>query len=212
MSELLAWCVGVVVGAAGLWLVHRRAGRRDFQVLDGHIRGGHGGLVGAGIDVSRDSVRQEVEWLHLGGHLRTTIARSPLVRVVDAGRASADAGVAVELLAIEIREAGCRCLLRFHTARSLEESRVITGLGPQEPKVHDDVGTAYTSSPGGRSVDGRGEGELDFLFSPSPPKSARVLTVSIRRFTCGFPLRLRGAPVSATESLDGFWTFEIDLS
>src|SRR5664279_766917 len=70
------------------------------------------------------------------------IGASPLRRVVGIGQVAADAGVSVELIALEIREAGCVLYWKAHTDAERP-------LGDPQFVVSDDAKTQYSAHPAG---------------------------------------------------------------
>jgi hypothetical protein len=143
--------------------------------------------------------------LRRGLELDALIAASPLVGVVPVARAISVEGVVVEMLALEIREAGVKASFRFASA---DPPRAAVGL----PVVtaYDLQGTAYDTAtlPGAR-FGPRGEAAL--LVVPRPPAGVAALTVSVTRFVV-LPGPPPPAPQPPFEALEGPWKFVIDLN
>ena len=92
------------------------------------------------------------------------IQASPLVRVVGIGQIATDAGVSVELIALEVRTAGCVLYWKAYADR-------IRLLGSPSLSVTDDAETEYSVLPAGLVGDWRGiKGEV--LVAPGPPADA----------------------------------------
>ena len=133
------------------------------------------------------------------------LGSSPLVRVVAVGATAIAAGVAVELVTLEVRGAGTSAWLRFRAADPADETR---HLGDPELTVRDDAGTEYEV---GASVASRygGGGEARAVIVPRPPDNARALTLSVARIVRpALPAEL---PNPFDESVAGPWTFTVSL-
>ena len=121
------------------------------------------------------------------------IGASPLRRVIGIGQVARDASVSVELIALEIRAAGCVLYWKAHSApeRLLGEPQFVVG---------DDAGTAYGVRPAGWTGSGR-EMKGEALVVPGPPAGAATMQVELT----GFAAR----PVPPIGSLDvvGTWHF-----
>src|SRR5450756_1150713 len=76
------------------------------------------------------------------------IGSSPLRRVAGIGQVAVDAGISVELIALEIREAGCVLYWRAHP----DQERP---LGEPQFAVNDDARTDYSVRPAGWTDSGR---------------------------------------------------------
>ncbi len=128
------------------------------------------------------------------------VSSSPLVRVIGIGQQAEDAGIRVELIAMEIRELGA---ILYWKAYTFEEGL----LGEPVVTMSDDRGRSYTSLPMGGGGGGyRWKGETG--IQPAPDTEARMLQVSIHGFE-GFPPGFPGVP--STSGVDGHWAFELDL-
>jgi hypothetical protein len=132
------------------------------------------------------------------------VGMSALDRVIGIGQANEAAGVLVEMIALEIREAGG--VLHWRTRTS--EDRM---LGDADISFSDDAGTAYQVMPSGWSGSGR-ESSGETLLVPKPPQEARTLTIEVRSFgrMDWMPL-----PPSMSRPMDvttGPWRFEVSLS
>ncbi len=134
------------------------------------------------------------------------LGSSPLVRVITVGATAITAGVAVELVALEVRGAGLSASLRFRPADPADQTM---HLGDPELTVHDDVGTAYEV---GTVVPSRygGGGEARAVVVPRPPDSARTLTLSVVRIMRpALPPEVRNP---FDRSVDGPWEFTVSLA
>ncbi len=127
------------------------------------------------------------------------VGQSPLLRVVGIGLAATDAGVTVELIALEIRGAGA---ILYWKAR-LDEQRM---LGEPAFTLSDDAGTDYAIFPAGRSgTDREMKGEV--LVVPVPPGHATTIAADLS----GFAAR-RFPPGMSTDELRGAWHFEFPVT
>ena len=126
------------------------------------------------------------------------IGASPLRRVVGIGQVAVDAGVSVELIALEIREAGCVLYWRAHP----DQERT---LGEPQFVMSDDAETQYSAYPAGWSGSGRDmKGEV--LVVPGPPDEAATMRVALTGFVAQrFPHR------GGSEDVRGAWRFEFAL-
>jgi Clp amino terminal domain, pathogenicity island component len=126
------------------------------------------------------------------------IGASPLRRVVGIGQVAVDAGVSVELIALEIREAGCVLYWRAHP----DQERP---LGEPQLVMSDNVRTEYRGGPAAWSGSGRDmKGEA--LVVPGPPEEATTMRVELTGFVARrFPHR------GGSEDVRGAWRFEFAL-
>jgi hypothetical protein len=129
------------------------------------------------------------------------IQRSPLVRVVAIGKSAAHDGVVLELLALEIRDAGA---ILHWKARPVGEYV----LGGPDFVISDDVGTAYTLlQPTWVSSEGMVKGNTDLV--PPPPVDAETMRIEVQR------LGGLGASVPRglvrDEPVEGRWSFDFRL-
>jgi hypothetical protein len=120
-----------------------------------------------------------------------------LRRVIPIGQAVEVSGTRVELIAMEIRDAGAIVYWKAFT----DQERLI---GPIQAEVSDDRGTDNKASSmeyGGS--DNMWKGEL--VVTPAPPPDVRTVRVAVRGFApfgeTPFPSRLR-------TSIEGDWQFE----
>jgi hypothetical protein len=131
---------------------------------------------------------------------RQEVHLSPLRRVVAIDRGRRSAGVLVELIALEVREAGS--MLYWRT-----ETETEGWLSPGDPVVRDDLGTTYRvrmASAGG----GPRETRATTWVEPRLPESASSLTIEFHPGWATAGLPQLEAPV---ESIDGEWSFEVEL-
>jgi Clp amino terminal domain, pathogenicity island component len=121
------------------------------------------------------------------------VAASPLRRVVGIGQVAADADVSLELIALEIRAAGCVLYWKAHTVpeRLLGEPQFI---------MSDDAGTDYGVRPAGWSRSGR-EMKGETLVVPGPPEEAASMRVELTGFAA------RRFPPMGGEVVLGTWHF-----
>jgi hypothetical protein len=140
------------------------------------------------------------------GEQLVQLGGSPLVRVIAVGATAISAGVAVELVALEVRGAGLSASLRFRPADPADQTM---HLGDPELTVSDDVGTAYEA---GTIVPSRygGGGEARAVVVPRPPDSARALTLSVARIVR--PALPSQVPNPFDRSVEGPWEFTVSLA
>ena len=125
------------------------------------------------------------------------IGASPLQKVVGIGQVAGDAGVSVELIALEIRAAGCVLYWKAHS----DQERP---LGEPQLVVSDDAGTEYGVGPGGWAGSGR-EMKGEALVVPGPPEEAATMRVELTGFTA------RRFPPMGSEDVRGTWQFEFAI-
>jgi Clp amino terminal domain, pathogenicity island component len=125
------------------------------------------------------------------------IGASPLRRVVGIGQVARDAGVSVELIALEIREAGCVLCWKAHP----DQERP---LGEPQFAVNDDAGTDYGVRPAGRTGNGR-EMKGEALVVPEPPEEATTMRVELTGFAAP------RFPPMGSEDVRGTWHFEFAI-
>ena len=121
------------------------------------------------------------------------IGASPLRRVIGIGQVAHDAGISVELIALEIREAGCVLYWKAHSGQERP-------LGEPQLVVSDDAGTEYGVGPGGWAGSGR-EMKGEALVVPGPPEEAVTMRVELTGFTA------RRFPPMGTKDVRGAWHF-----
>lgn len=127
------------------------------------------------------------------------VRRSGLVGVVGVGLSTEASGVVVELLSLQLREAGA--VLHWR-ARGVPDGV----FGGPEFSIVDDVNTVYRVSPGTwTSGDGFMDGES--FVVPPPPSSAQSMSISAERIGGGFlPF-----PPGGRGAVNGRWAVEMDL-
>jgi hypothetical protein len=149
---------------------------------------------------------EELERLHEAASSRFELGKSRLGRVVGIGLAEEVEGVLVELIALEIREAGA--ILHWRS-----QANKIGPLGMALVEVSDDLGTSYEVFPGswgGGDSEMRGETNI----TPPPPPGARVLTVNIPSFGLegfGATATMPGLLGMGMATATGPWHFEVAL-
>jgi len=127
------------------------------------------------------------------------IAPSGLVGVVAVSKVVEDAGVAVEVLSVEVREAGALLHWRSRANRSI-------GFFLAAVSITDDRGTAYQTSTASGGGDERSwAGEMAVI--PAPPDDA-MLTIVITSFGADPDLRMPGW--TPLEPVEGHWKFVVD--
>jgi hypothetical protein len=130
-----------------------------------------------------------------------TVPSSPLVRVIAVGLSVTASHVMVDLIAIEVREAGAVIYWRALAARD-------TPMLMADVAVSDDQGTKYTVAP---SEGGGGEREWhgQTTILPPPPPGAK-LAVVVESF--GPPPFGAMPGYIAKEPVRGPWRFEVDAA
>ena len=118
------------------------------------------------------------------------IGASPLRRVIGIGQVARDASVSVELIAFEIREAGCVLYWKAHSDQERQ-------LGEPQFVMSDDAQTEYRVRPAGWTGSGR-EMKGEALVVPGPPEEAATMRVELTGFVAQrFP----------REDVSGTWQF-----
>lgn len=122
-----------------------------------------------------------------------------LRQVIAVGTSVEAGGVRLELTAVELREDGGLATLVAHTRPP---------VGPAghfvEVRVSDDAETAYVAAGQGIGGSTPSTTRHEIRFAPSPPQSARVLTLRVETFSDPFP--------GPTTRIEGPWTFEVRLA
>lgn len=127
------------------------------------------------------------------------IVLSPLDRVVAVGRTTEAAGIAVELIAIEIRRAGAIASWR---ARPVDEIVLLDA----DVRVSDDHGTEYASRAAGHEGSALHWSGQSVLV-PSPPLGARLL---IQILSFGPPIDHEVPRGLSKQHVHGPWGFTVD--
>jgi len=126
------------------------------------------------------------------------VDESELQRVIAVG-ASADAGGAhLELIALELRTDGGIATLVAHTSPPAGFVGHFADV-----VVSDDAGTAYVASGQGSGGPSPRASRHEIRFSPTPPVTAKVITIQVVSFADPFPGRAAG--------LTGPWEFRVEL-
>jgi hypothetical protein len=148
---------------------------------------------------------EEREQINLRNDPLLLIDRSPLSRVVGVGQTQTRDGATVEYIAIELRHAGGRGLLRSMTPGGRQFGPESVGAHPINPvpRLEDDLGTAYAVTMPQWTGDERNS-EMLFRFAPVPPAEARRLVIRAPR---AWPY----GPASGA-STEVWWSFEVDLT
>jgi len=208
MDVVSATVLGFAGGAIAVWLVERRADRRRFGTVHRF------GTARSWMAPLRRSPHQlppaEVERLTQALGRLVAIDASALREVIGVGALAVVGDLTVELIAIEIRDAGCRGILRFRSGRGeIDATRPFTPLGEPEVTVADDLSTGYETGLAGWSGSATG-GEAEFHFAPRPPADAHRLTIVIERFReSRLPPdpRWSGPPAGTP----GPWVFDVEI-
>jgi len=181
------------------------------HLLLGLVREGEGIAAGVleSLRVNLDKVRHEVIRLlaetssadpsgtHEVSRWHADIGASPLRRVIGIGQVARDAGVLVELIALEIRGAGCVLHWKAHP----DQERP---LGEPQFAVNDDARTDYDVRPAGCTGSGRQlKGEA--LVVPGPPEEATTMRVELTGFAAP------RFPPMGSEDVRGTWHFEFAI-
>jgi hypothetical protein len=153
----------------------------------------------------RGDASQVTQWTGAGfvsgtleiGSNPADIGSSPLVQVIGIGQVMADAGISVELIALEVRGAGCVLYWRAH---SEEEGH----LGQLRCTVRDDAGTAYHALPASWSGGGRvSSGQT--LVTPGPPPESKTMQIDVSGFA------VPGHHWTIREEVHAAWHFEFAI-
>jgi hypothetical protein len=121
----------------------------------------------------------------------------PLRRVIPIAQAVEVSGTRVELIAMEIREAGAIVYWKAFTSEA-------SLIGPIQADVSDDRGTVYrTHSMEYGGSDTMWKGEL--VVTPAPPPEVRNVRVGVRGFA---PFGETPFPPRLQRSIEGDWEFE----
>ena len=121
-----------------------------------------------------------------------------LRRVIPVGSSVEQAGVRIELVALEIREDGVIATIVAHTRPPLGHMGHFI-----EVAVSDDAGTTYVASGQGIGGSGPGTSRCEIRVAPAPPAGARVLQIRVERFIEPF--------VRRETQVAGPWEFRVDL-
>ncbi|MDP2350019.1 MAG: hypothetical protein Q8M74_02560 [Chloroflexota bacterium] len=204
----VAATIGFVVGAVALYLLDRR------MILGRSGRLYHFGWNGPRFARLGRSKQQpspdELEHWRRSVSLFGAIPGSPLRRVIGVGASASTDDLTVELIAIELRDAGGRGLLRFRSQIGRMGGSQYAMVGEPEVDVTDDVGTYYEVGLGGWSGSQDG-GDAEFTFAPRPPDDARRLSIVVERFReSRLPPghELSGPP----DGIVGPWKFTVEIA
>jgi hypothetical protein len=182
----------------------------NYIVLHSDVRVGQGGLVGAGLSSLAPLECRLIDQLRTAQELRRVLAWSAFVRNITVGDAVTANGVTVELVAIELRDDGCRGILRRHAAERPDGSEASPNILLADIVLSDDLATSYEVGSGPWTGDN--ENEAEFLCRPRPPAGAAHLDVRITRLV---PWPPPGPATSSTPPsrapLEGPWEFRVIL-
>ena len=150
---------------------------------------------------------EEFEAMLHSYNLFQAMERSPLSRVIGVGAVQSSDGITVEFISVELREAGGRGVVRFHSSQGYRPSMGPPGSPrePAPPTIQDGVGTRYSVAWSSRGASGGGdysEATAEFVFAPAPPPGPHQLEISVPRLD---PPGDRRRPASAP------WVFELPL-
>jgi hypothetical protein len=186
--------VGVLIGVA-LGLVAaiivlatmQRSGGWSFSVLDR--------AASPGVEPEREFFeRHGPDFMRVAG-----VVSGRLRRVIAIGQSVEAGGIRLELLALELREDGGLALLAAHSRPPVGQAGNFTVA-----HVRDDAGTEYVAAGQSTGSSTPGTTRHEVLFAPTPPAAARLLTLTIERFSDPFP--------GTTTTIEGPWSFEIALN
>jgi hypothetical protein len=121
-----------------------RAG--NYIVLHSDVRVGQGSVLGSGLSsLSPVEPSRLIDQLRAAEELRRVLAGSTFVRNVAVGDAVTGNGVTVEpfLVAIELRDDGCRGILRRHAAERPDGSEASPNILLADIALSDDLATSY---------------------------------------------------------------------
>lgn len=186
IGVLIGVALGAVVAIVFLATMQRSSGW-SFSVLDR--------AASPGVESEREFFeRHGRDFMRVAG-----VVSSRLRRVVAIGQSDEAGGIRLELLALELRDDGGLALLAAH-------SRPPVGQAGNFAVAHvrDDAGTAYVAAGQATGSSTPGTTRHEVLFAPTPPAAARVLTLTIERFSDPFP--------GTTTTIEGPWSFEIALN
>lgn len=205
MDVILAAVVGMAVGGVAFWIVGRQAARRSGVRHFGTGPSWLAPLVRSPYQMAPD----EMARLRRSVDMLVGVDASALREVIGVGAASVVHDLTVELIAIEIREAGCRGILRFTSAMAgIDEAHPFAALGEPEVTVADELDTAYETGLGSWSGSPT-RGEAEFHFAPRPPDDAHRLSIVIQRFReSGLPPDVWSGPRDGTP---GPWEFTVEI-
>jgi hypothetical protein len=126
------------------------------------------------------------------------VDQSPLRRVLAIGQAAVTHSVRVELIALELREAGGLLTVAVESAPPNASPGSYCDVS-----MTDDIGTDYTAAGTGGGMSSPGSSRLEIRFAPSPPERASALMIRIDSFV---------EPLGpAADRLDGPWEFRVSL-
>jgi len=182
----------------------------NYIVLTSDVRVGQGRVLGVGLSSLSPVERRLIDVLRAAEELRGVLARSAFVRNVGVGNAVTANGVAVELVALELRDDGGRGILRRHATERPEGSETSPEILLTEIALSDDWATSYEVGSGPWTGDN--ESEAEFFFRPRPPDGATHLDVRIARLARWPPagsVTLSAPPSPA--SIEGPWEFRVSL-
>jgi hypothetical protein len=126
------------------------------------------------------------------------LGASPLVRVIGLGQVAVDAGISVELIALEIRDAGSVLYWRAHP----EAPQM---LGQLRCTARDDAGTTYEALPVSWSSHER-ESHGEIALTPGPPSEATTMQIEVSGFVVPGQRRVGVGEVR------GSWMFECSIA
>jgi hypothetical protein len=208
VDVILPTALGFVIGAVAVWLVGRQISRRGSGTSYhfGTPRWSIARLVRSPHQMPPAEIERLLHAVDVLGGIDTSAFR----QVIGVGASSVVGAVTVELIAIEIREAGCRGILRFRSGSGeMDATQPFTPIGEPEVTVADDLSTGYETGLAGWGGSASG-GEAEFHFAPRPPADARRLTIVIERFRESRlpPDRPWSGP---REGTSGPWVFTIEI-
>ena len=208
VDVILAIVLGFVLGVAAVWLVEREGrARRGGGV---HRFGTDRSSVASLVRSPHQMPPAEMAQLRRNVDQLVRVDTSALQSVVGVGASVVVGDLTVELIAVEIREAGCRGILRYRSGSgTIEDGQPLTSIGEPEVTVADDLVTAYETGLAGWSGSASG-GEAEFHFAPRPPDGAHLLTIVIERFRES-RLPPDGPWSGPRDGTPGPWVFTVEI-
>jgi len=185
VGVLIGVALGVIAAIVFLATMQRSSGW-SFSILD---------RASPGVETEREFLeRHGRDFMRVAG-----VVSGDLRRVIAIGQSVDAGGIRLELLALELREDGGLALLAAH-------SRPPVGQAGNFAVAHvrDDAGTEYVAAGQATGSSTPGTTRHEVLFAPTPPAAARLLTLTIERFSDPFP--------GTATTIEGPWSFDIELN
>lgn len=129
------------------------------------------------------------------------VEQGQLRRVVAIGQSAMAGRVRVELIALELRDAGGLVAVAVQSSPPNPPAGSFVEL-----TVTDDVGTEYAAASSGGGMSSPGSSRLEVRFAPAPPAAATTLVIRIDEF-----LEPLLGPSGHPDRLVGPWEFRVPL-